>query len=57
MWHFDGDGVWKAGKTIAILAEPAASGLLPEPLKQLSATPPVVADIALTLDDRTPSPP
>lgn len=50
-WYLD-EGVWKAKKTITIPAEPADPALLPEPLKQFGAVPPLVTDIALTLDDR-----
>ncbi|GII87224.1 selenium-binding protein [Sphaerisporangium siamense] len=50
-WYLE-DGVWKAKKTITIPAEPADPALLPEPLKQFGAVPPLVSDISLTLDDR-----
>ncbi|MFD0887472.1 selenium-binding protein SBP56-related protein [Streptosporangium algeriense] len=50
-WHHD-NGVWKAEKIITIPAEPADPDLLPEPLKQFGAVPPLVTDISLTLDDR-----
>ncbi|MEV6981254.1 selenium-binding protein SBP56-related protein [Sphaerisporangium sp. NPDC051017] len=50
-WYLEG-GAWKAKKTITIPAEPADPALLPEPLKQFGAVPPLVSDISLTLDDR-----
>ncbi|WP_347943387.1 selenium-binding protein SBP56-related protein [Sphaerisporangium sp. TRM90804] len=50
-WYLD-EGTWKARKTITIPAEPADPGLLPAPLKQFGAVPPLVGDISLTLDDR-----
>ncbi|WP_406313042.1 selenium-binding family protein [Streptosporangium sp. NBC_01639] len=50
-WHLE-DGLWKARKIITIPAEPASADLLPEPLKQFGAVPPLVSDISLTLDDR-----
>ncbi|SNS53387.1 selenium-binding protein 1 [Streptosporangium subroseum] len=50
-WYLEGE-VWKARKIITIPAEPAEADLLPEPLKQFGAVPPLVSDISLTLDDR-----
>ncbi|MFD0665413.1 selenium-binding protein SBP56-related protein [Thermocatellispora tengchongensis] len=50
-WWLDG-GTWRAEKVITIPAEPADPAVLPEPLKQFGAVPPLVSDIALTLDDR-----
>ncbi|MBB4916229.1 selenium-binding protein SBP56-related protein [Streptosporangium saharense] len=50
-WYQE-NGVWKAKKIITIPAEPADADLLPEPLKQFGAVPPLVTDISLTLDDR-----
>ncbi|MCG5219810.1 selenium-binding family protein [Streptosporangium sp. KLBMP 9127] len=50
-WYLDA-GVWKAKKIITIPAEPASPDLLPEPLKQFGAVPPLITDISLTLDDR-----
>ncbi|MEV7010393.1 selenium-binding protein SBP56-related protein [Streptosporangium sp. NPDC051022] len=50
-WYQE-NGTWKAEKIITIPAEPAEADLLPEPLKQFGAVPPLVTDISLTLDDR-----
>ncbi|CAN7235440.1 selenium-binding family protein [Trinickia sp. LjRoot230] len=50
-WYRDGDK-WAARKIIEIPAEPADSALLPPLLKGFSAVPPLVTDIALSLDDR-----
>jgi selenium-binding protein 1 len=50
-WYRDGDR-WAARKVIEIPAEPADSALLPPMLKRFSAVPPLVTDIALSLDDR-----
>lgn len=45
-------GEFHAKKTIRIPAEPAPSNRLPAILKQFGAVPPLLADIALSLDDR-----
>jgi methanethiol oxidase len=50
-WHKEGDS-WKATKVIEIPAEPADPADLPDALKPLSAVPPLVTDINLSLDDR-----
>lgn len=50
-WHKEGDE-WKATKTIHIPAVPLDANLLPPLLKGFGAVPPVVTDIALSLDDR-----
>jgi selenium-binding protein 1 len=50
-WYRDGDR-WAARKVIEIPAEPADSALLPPMLKRFSVVPPLVTDIALSLDDR-----
>jgi len=47
-----GNGKWTARKVIEIPAEPADSALLPSPLKQFKAVPPLVPEIALSLDDK-----
>src|SRR5690349_1981480 len=50
-WYRDGDQ-WAARKVIEIPAEPADASLLPPMLKGFGAVPPLVTDIALSLDDR-----
>ncbi|MEX3954753.1 selenium-binding family protein [Trinickia sp. EG282A] len=50
-WYRDG-GKWAARKIIEIPAEPADPALLPPMLKGFGAVPPLVTDIALSLDDR-----
>jgi methanethiol oxidase len=53
VWHrVQGNGKWTARKIIEIPAEPADPSLLPPPLKQFKAVPPLVPEIALSLDDR-----
>jgi selenium-binding protein 1 len=50
-WYREGDR-WAARKVIEIPAEPADSAQLPPLLKRFGAVPPLVTDIALSLDDR-----
>ncbi len=50
-WYRDGDR-WAARKVIEIPAEPADPARLPPMLKRFGAVPPLVTDIALSLDDR-----
>lgn len=50
-WFKSGDG-WDVRKIITIPAEPADAELLPPALKPFGAVPPLVTDIALSLDDR-----
>jgi selenium-binding protein 1 len=50
-WYREGDQ-WAARKVIEIPAEPADASLLPPMLKGFGAVPPLVTDIALSLDDR-----
>jgi selenium-binding protein 1 len=50
-WYREGDR-WAARKVIEIPAEPADPARLPPMLKRFSAVPPLVTDIALSLDDR-----
>ncbi|MGG1946349.1 selenium-binding family protein [Trinickia sp. NRRL B-1857] len=50
-WYREGDR-WAARKVIEIPAEPADPAVLPPMLKRFSAVPPLVTDIALSLDDR-----
>jgi selenium-binding protein 1 len=51
-WYRDGNR-WAARKIIEIPAEPADPAILPPMLKGFSAVPPLVTDIALSLDDRS----
>ncbi|MFI7617053.1 selenium-binding protein SBP56-related protein [Nonomuraea terrae] len=48
---FHEDGRWQVCKVISIPAEPADPGLLPPVLKPFGAVPPLVTDIALSVDD------
>src|SRR3954465_1871719 len=50
-WHKDGDR-WTVEKVITIPAEPADADALPPALKPFGAVPPLVTDIALSVDDR-----
>ena len=51
LWHRD-NGKWGLKKVIEIPAEAADPSLLPPLLKDFKAVPPLVTDIALSLDDR-----
>jgi selenium-binding protein 1 len=51
LWKRD-NGSWSATKVIEIPAEPADPDLLPPLLKGFKAVPPLVTDIALSLDDK-----
>ncbi len=51
LWHRK-NGTWEATKVIEIPAEPADPAVLPDLLKGFSAVPPLLSDIALSLDDR-----
>ncbi|GAA3715499.1 selenium-binding family protein [Nonomuraea antimicrobica] len=51
LW-FHEDGRWQARKVISIPAEPAAADRLPPVLQPFGAVPPLVTDIALSVDDR-----
>ena len=55
MWHkdveSDGGDEWKAQKVIAIPAEPADPGSLPEILRNFAAVPPLITGISLSADD------
>jgi selenium-binding protein 1 len=51
MW-FHRDGDWQVRKVIDIPAEPADAAQLPPALQPFGAVPPLVTDIALSLDDR-----
>ena len=53
LWHrAEGNGKWAARRIIEIPAEPADPTLLPPVLKQFKAVPPLVPEIALSLDDK-----
>src|SRR6202167_4253693 len=53
LWHREnGNRKWAARKVIEIPAEPADPDLLPPALKQFKAAPPLVPEIALSLDDK-----
>ncbi|HEX4812840.1 MAG TPA: selenium-binding protein SBP56-related protein [Nonomuraea sp.] len=49
---FHEDGRWQARKVISIPAEPADPDLLPPVLKPFGAVPPLVTDLALSVDDQ-----
>lgn len=51
LWHRT-NGSWSVQKVIEIPAEPADPDQLPPALKEFKAVPPLVTDIALSLDDR-----
>src|SRR5947199_9393537 len=51
VWHRP-NGAWEIKKVIDIPAEPAEPDLLPPALKDFKAVPPLVSDIALSVDDR-----
>jgi selenium-binding protein 1 len=51
LWHPDGNGAVAAKKVITIPAQPAHEDQLPPALKPFGAVPPLVTDIALSIDD------
>jgi methanethiol oxidase len=51
LWERRPDGTFAARKVISIPAEPAEEDQLPPALKPFGAVPPLVTDIALTVDD------
>lgn len=51
LWHPDGNGGVAAKKVITIPAEPAEEDQLPPALKPFGAVPPLITDIALSVDD------
>ena len=54
VWMWEAmNGGWAIKKIIEIPAEPTDPDLLPPMLKGFNATPPLLTDIALSLDDRT----
>jgi selenium-binding protein 1 len=52
-WARQPDGSFSAEKVITIPAEPADPEVLPDALKPFGAVPPLVTDIALSVDDRS----
>ena len=53
LWTRGEDGEFAAEKVISIPAEPAEPDQLPDALKPFGAVPPLVTDIALSVDDRS----
>jgi selenium-binding protein 1 len=53
LWERSADGGFGAKKVITIPAEPAEADELPDALKPFGAVPPLVSDIALSVDDRS----
>ncbi len=53
LWERNGDGTFKAEKVITIPAEPAEADQLPPLLQPFGAVPPLVTDIALSVDDKS----
>jgi len=52
LWHEGGDGRWAAQKVISIPAEPADAADLPPALQPFGAVPPLISDLALSVDDQ-----
>jgi selenium-binding protein 1 len=52
LWQQTADGSFEARKVITVPAEPADPDQLPDALKPFSAVPPLITDIALSIDDR-----
>ena len=52
LWHQGGDGRWAAQKVISIPAESAGAADLPPALQPFGAVPPLVTDLALSVDDQ-----
>jgi selenium-binding protein 1 len=53
LWSRSDDGTFNAEKVISIPAEPAEADQLPDALKPFGAVPPLVTDIALSVDDKS----
>jgi methanethiol oxidase len=53
LWERQPDGTFAAEKVISIPAEPAEEEQLPPALKPFGVVPPLVTDIALSVDDRS----
>jgi methanethiol oxidase len=52
LWHRQDDGTWAAQKVITIPAEAADPAGLPPALQPFAAVPPLVTDLALSVDDQ-----
>ncbi len=52
LWHQQDDGTWAAQKVISIPAEAADPADLPPALQPFAAVPPIVTDLALSVDDQ-----
>jgi selenium-binding protein 1 len=52
LWHEGDDGKWAAQKVISIPAEPADGADLPPALQPFGAVPPLITDLALSVDDQ-----
>ena len=52
LWHQQPDGSWAAQQVISIPAEPASEDDLPPALKPFGAVPPLITDLALSVDDQ-----
>ena len=53
LWERNEDGTFKAEKVITIPPEPAETEQLPPALQPFGAVPPLVTDIALSVDDKS----
>jgi len=53
LWERNADGTFKAEKVITIPPEPAETEQLPPALQPFGAVPPLVTDIALSVDDQS----
>jgi methanethiol oxidase len=53
LWSRKDDGEFEARKVVTIPAEPAEADQLPDALKPFGAVPPLVTDLALSVDDRS----
>src|SRR5205823_8678239 len=51
LWHQAAGGEWAASKVISIPAEPAPAERLPPLLQGFGAVPPLITDLALSVDD------
>ena len=53
LWERQEDGAFSARKVVSIPAEPAEEDQLPPALKPFGAAPPLITDIALSVDDKS----